>query len=105
MPGFCIATIGRVALAIPRVAVAIPTPIGAAAKILARSPVRGAARGELLVATEFPLRPIAAGAVVIARRPRAVGAIPLGTVGVLAETLAARGVGPLFAPTFARRVW
>src|SRR5580704_11778654 len=38
-PRLCIAAISRLALAIPRIAIAIPGPIGAAAKILARTTV------------------------------------------------------------------
>ena len=75
----------------------------AVAKILARAAIGRTAR-EFLVAAKFSLRPIATGAIAIARRPGAEGPIALRPVAVLAKTFAARRVGPLLAAAFARGI-
>ncbi len=98
--GRSIALLPRFRLAaIPRGALAIP-----AAKILAWSAVRRTARGKLLVAAEFPLRPIPTRPIAIARRARRIRAICSRAVAVLAETFAPRSIGPLRSAAFARRV-
>ena len=81
---------------LPRLGIAALRPI---AEILARATVGGATGGELLGAAKFSL-----GTIAVARRPRTVRAIAARPVAVLAETFAARGIGPLFTVAVARRV-
>ena len=80
---------------------AIPVAV---AEILARAAVRRAARRKFLVAAEFPLGPVTAGTVAIARRARRIGAISPRAVALLAKTFTARGVRPLLSAALAGRV-
>ena len=96
LPGLGFAPVG--AAIRPVAEILARPPVGPAAEILARAPIRRAAR-KLLVAAEFSRRPIT-----VPRRPRTIRAVSPRPIAVLAETLATRGVGPLFAAAFPWRV-
>ena len=73
------------------------------AKILAGATVGRTAR-EFLVPAKFSLRPVATGAIAIARRPGTEGPIATRTVAVFTKTFATRRIGPLLAAAFSRGI-
>src|SRR5438093_3333869 len=73
------------------------------AKILAGATVGRTAR-KLLVTAKFSLRPVATGAIAIARRPGTEGPIATRTVAVFTKTFATRHIAPLLAAAFSRGI-
>jgi len=110
-PAFTFRTRITLAAIIPPLPRLVFASLGTIAKILAWTAIaavalaiRSAPGGKFPLTAEFSLRPVATGAIAIARWPGAERPIATRTVAVLAKACATRRIRPLLAATLARGI-